>query len=104
MGKLIKYFALVIVALPLFLSCGGKADDEPTIDPNSTTNSTGYRCVLEVWTNMPAKDLHFWSCTWRGDLAQDGKLIETGQRINISKDLGVRHSLETKYYKTEFIN
>lgn len=103
MKELIKYFALVIVALPLLLGCGSQIDDDPTPKPNSTTGQTEYRCVLEVWTNIPAKYLHFWGCTWKGDLAQDGKPIVTGQKINVLTDLKTHYSLEKMYYKTEFI-
>lgn len=102
-----KRLWLALSATLLLVACSKQPKDEPLAPSPSPTQpnkvikkeETGYRCILEVWTDRPAI-IDFWNCSWHGELTQDGKPIPSQDIFTIFEKLG-QFPIE-KYYKTEF--
>lgn len=52
MNRLIKRYALVLASLFVLVGCTKEQTEEPTPTPGITS---GYRCVIEVWTETPTE-------------------------------------------------
>lgn len=91
----INYLSIVVAFLLIFPLCGCHKNQKDELAPQ------GYRCVFEVWTDCPA-DIHFWNCSWHGNLMQDGNSIPSHPLVTLMRDIG-RFSIENKYYRTEFV-
>lgn len=90
---------LAMLVLTLLSSCSKSNNEEPNLPKQGEVSSERYRCVIEVWTELPTQ-ISFWGCTWNGILKQDGKIIPNDSHVTILKDIG-KYPVE-KYYKTEF--